>query len=81
MEKRFLSILLTLALFLGLLPTAALAAEREAVDAPVQEKLTELEQEYILQRQSKGITIAKSQMKCKGRKPIERPKFNQVTAL
>lgn len=43
--------------------------------------VAELEREYILQRQSEGIAIAKSQGKYKGRKPIERPNFNQVTAL
>ncbi len=43
--------------------------------------VAELERDYILQRQSEGIAIAKSQGKYKGRKPIERPNFNQVTAL
>ena len=43
--------------------------------------VAELEREYILQRQSEGIAIAKAQGKYKGRKPIERPNFNQVAAL
>lgn len=43
--------------------------------------VAELEREYILQRQSEGIAIAKSQGRYKGRKPIERPNFNQVTVL
>lgn len=43
--------------------------------------VAELEREYILQRQSEGIAIAKSQGRYKGRKPIERPNFDQVTAL
>ncbi len=43
--------------------------------------VAELERDYILQRQSEGIAIAKAQGKYKGRKPIERPNFNQVTAL
>lgn len=43
--------------------------------------VAELEREYILQRQSEGIAIAKAQGKYKGRKPIERPNFDQVTAL
>lgn len=43
--------------------------------------VAELEREYILQRQSEGIAIAKTQGKYKGRKPIERPNFDQVTAL
>lgn len=43
--------------------------------------VAELEREYILQRQSEGIAIAKSQGKYKGRNPIERPNFDQVTAL
>lgn len=43
--------------------------------------VAELEREYILQRQSEGIAIAKRQGRYKGRKPIERPNFDQVTAL
>lgn len=43
--------------------------------------VAELEREYILQRQSEGIAIAKAQGRYKGRKPIERPDFDQVTAL
>ena len=43
--------------------------------------VAELEREYILQRQSEGIAIAKAQGKYKGRKPIERPNFNQIAAL
>lgn len=43
--------------------------------------VAELEREYILQRQNEGIAIAKSQGRYKGRKPIERPNFDQVTAL
>lgn len=37
--------------------------------------VAELEREYILQRQSEGIAIAKAQGKYTGRKPIERPNF------
>lgn len=43
--------------------------------------VAELEREYILQRQSEGIAIAKSQGRYRGRKPIERPNLDQVTAL
>lgn len=43
--------------------------------------VAELEREYILQRQSEGIAIAKTQGKYKGRKPIERANFDQITAL
>lgn len=42
--------------------------------------VAELEREYILQRQQEGIAIAKRQGKYKGRKPIERPNFEQVVA-
>lgn len=42
--------------------------------------VAELEREYILQRQREGIAIAKEQGKCKGRKPIDAPEFEQVTA-
>lgn len=41
----------------------------------------ELEREYILQRQQEGIAIAKSNDIYKGRKPIQRPNFNQVVSL
>ena len=40
--------------------------------------VAELEREYILQRQKEGIAIAKKKGVYKGRKPIERPNFNQV---
>jgi DNA invertase Pin-like site-specific DNA recombinase len=43
--------------------------------------VAELEREYILQRQREGIAIAKTQGVYKGRKPIERPEFQQVTSL
>jgi DNA invertase Pin-like site-specific DNA recombinase len=43
--------------------------------------VAELEREYILQRQREGIAIAKTQGVYKGRKPIERPEFQQVTLL
>ena len=42
--------------------------------------VAELEREYILQRQQEGIAIAKKQGKYKGRRPIEAPEFEQVTA-
>ena len=42
--------------------------------------VAELEREYILQRQREGIAIAKEQGKYKGRKPINAPEFEQVTA-
>ena len=42
--------------------------------------VAELEREYILQRQREGIAIAKEQGKYKGRKPIQTPEFEQVTA-
>lgn len=42
--------------------------------------VAELEREYILQRQQEGITIAKSQGKYKGRKSIDHPDFQKVTA-
>lgn len=42
--------------------------------------VAELEREYILQRQREGIAIAKEQGKYKGRKPIDVPEFEQVTA-
>lgn len=42
--------------------------------------VAELERECILQRQREGIAIAKADGKYKGRKPIESPEFDQVTA-
>ena len=42
--------------------------------------VAELEREYILQRQRECIAIAKEQGKYKGRKPIDAPEFEQVTA-
>ena len=42
--------------------------------------VAELEREYILQRQREGIAIAKEQGKYTGRKPIQTPEFEQVTA-
>ena len=43
--------------------------------------VAELEREYILQRQQEGIAIAKANGAYKGRKPIQRPNFNQVVQL
>lgn len=43
--------------------------------------VAELEREYILQRQKEGIAIAKANGIYRGRKPIQRPNFNQVVAL
>lgn len=43
--------------------------------------VAELEREYILQRQSEGIAIAKEQGVYKGRQPIVRPEFEQITKL
>ena len=43
--------------------------------------VAELEREYILQRQREGIAIAKTKGIYKGRKPIQRPEFQQVVAL
>lgn len=43
--------------------------------------VAELEREYILQRQQEGIAIAKANGIYKGRKPIQRPNFNQVVSL
>lgn len=40
--------------------------------------VAELEREYILQRQQEGIAIAKANGIYKGRKPIQRPNFDQV---
>ena len=42
--------------------------------------VAELEREYILQRQREGIAIAKTNGMYKGRKPIERAEFSNVTA-
>ena len=43
--------------------------------------VAELEREYILQRQSEGIAIAKAQGVYKGRQPIVRPEFEQIVKL
>ena len=43
--------------------------------------VAELEREYILQRQREGIAIAKQNGVYKGRKPIEHPRFNEITSL
>ena len=43
--------------------------------------VAELEREYILQRQKEGIAIAKAQGVYKGRKPIQRPEFEQVVSI
>ena len=43
--------------------------------------VAELEREYILQRQRKGIAIAKAQGKYTGHKPIERSNFDAVEKL
>lgn len=43
--------------------------------------VAELEREYILQRQREGIAIAKANGIYRGRRPIERPEFDQVVAL
>ena len=43
--------------------------------------VAELEREYILQRQRKGIAIAKAQGKYTGHKPIERSNFGAVEKL
>lgn len=37
--------------------------------------------EYILQRQSEGIAIAKTKGVYKGRKPIEHPDFNKIVSI
>ena len=42
--------------------------------------VAELEREYILQRQREGIAIAKERGIYKGRRPIQRPNFQQVVA-
>ena len=43
--------------------------------------VSELEREYLLQRQREGIEIAKQKGVYKGRKPIEHPKFNEVVSI
>lgn len=43
--------------------------------------VAELEREYILQRQSEGIAIAKERGVYKGRQPIVRPEFEQIVKL
>ena len=43
--------------------------------------VAELEREYILQRQREGIAIARERGIYKGRKPIDRPEFQQVVTL
>ena len=43
--------------------------------------VAELEREYILQRQREGIAIAKQNGVYKGRKPIEHPRFNEISSL
>ena len=43
--------------------------------------VAELEREYILQRQSEGIAIAKEQGVYKGRQTIVRPEFEQIVKL
>ena len=43
--------------------------------------VAELEREYILQRQKEGIAIAKANGIYKGRKPIQRPEFEQVVSI
>lgn len=42
--------------------------------------VAELEREYILQRQQEGIAIAKRNGIYKGRRPIERPEFDEVVS-
>ena len=43
--------------------------------------VAELEREYILQRQQEGIAVAKKNGIYKGRKPIEHPRFAEITYL
>ena len=43
--------------------------------------VAELEREYILQRQSEGIAIAKEKGVYKGRQPVVRPEFEQIVKL
>lgn len=42
--------------------------------------VAELERDYILQRQKEGIAIAKQQGKYTGRKPLDNPDFDKITA-
>lgn len=42
--------------------------------------VAELEREYILQRQKEGIEIAKIEKKYAGRKPLDRPEFDEVVS-
>ena len=68
---------------------AAFVSQKEAIDTTtptgkfmltVFGAVAELEREYILQRQREGIAIAKERGAYRGRKPIERPNFEKVTA-
>ena len=43
--------------------------------------VSELERDYILQRQSEGIAIAKAKGVYKGRKPISHPDFNKIVSI
>ena len=43
--------------------------------------VSELEREYILQRQFEGIAIAKAKGVYKGRKPIEHPDFKKIVSI
>ena len=43
--------------------------------------LSELERDYILQRQLEGIAIAKAKGLYKGRKPISHPDFNKIVSI
>lgn len=43
--------------------------------------VSELERDYILQRQSEGIAIAKTKGLYKGRKPISHPDFNKIVSI
>ena len=67
----------------------AFVSQKEAIDTTtptgkfmltVFGAVAELEREYILQRQREGIAIAKERGAYRGRKPIERPNFEKVTA-
>ena len=42
--------------------------------------VSELERDYILQRPSEGIAIAKAKGLYKGRKPISHPDFNKIVS-
>jgi DNA invertase Pin-like site-specific DNA recombinase len=42
--------------------------------------VSELERDYILQRQSEGIAIAKAKGVYRGRKPISHPDFNKIVS-